>query len=70
MIATEKNKERAMEMLTVLTVEDLARRSGEDLQETYRKFRRSKTFGILFDEETGLWENGPAYIADEYLLTH
>lgn len=32
----------------------------------FDKFIKSETARMLFDEQTGMWLNGPDYLADEY----
>lgn len=66
MIANEDSKELAMELLCAMTIEEIAEETNDDIEDVYREFRRSKTFEMLFDEETGLWLNGPDYVAYEY----
>lgn len=66
MIVNEDSKELAMEILCAMTIEDIAEETEGDIEEVYRTFRRSRTFEMLFDEETGLWLNGPDYVAYEY----
>ena len=66
MTVTPERIESAMVMLCAMTVEDIADARGMDIQTVYNEFRRSLTFKMLFDKETGLWENGPTYIAEEY----
>ena len=31
-----------------------------------REFRKSHTYQNLYDSRTGLWENGPDYLSEEY----
>ncbi len=66
MILNEQNREFAMELLCAMTIEDLAAEFLTDQNAIYREFRRSNTFSVLFDPETGLWLNGPEYVAGEY----
>ena len=66
MILTENGKELAMELLCAMTVEDIAVETGRDVEDVYKEFRSSNTFEMIFNEETGLWMNGPTYIMEEY----
>ena len=59
--------ERAMEMQAAMTILQLAKESGDTVDNVYRRFRRSNTFKMLFDAQTGLWETGPIYIEDEFI---
>ena len=70
MKVTEENREAAMQMLGAMVVEELALESGMSTEEAFKEFRKSKTFAVLFDPETGLWLNGPDYIVDEYKRWH
>ena len=38
----------------------------EDRRVTNEILHMKIPFKMLFDKETGLWENGPTYIAEEY----
>lgn len=70
MKADEKKIERAMQMLAAMTVKYIAEEENDSTEHVFKAFRRSNTFEALFDAETGLWHNGPGYIADEYRLYH
>lgn len=61
-------REFAMQTLTAMVVEDRAKKSKQSTEEVLRAFRRSRTYAMLFDKDTGLWMNGPDYISDEYDL--
>ena len=60
--------EHAMELLAAMVVEERALKENRTREEVFKEFRRSRTYEELFDPETGLWENGPDYISDEYDL--
>ena len=60
--------EHAMELLAAMVVEGRALKENRTQEEVFKEFRRSRTYEELFDPETGLWENGPDYISDEYDL--
>ena len=49
-----------------LSLCNMDKRSGADPLEVIADFMESDTAKILYDKETGLWENGPDYIANEY----
>ena len=68
MDVTPELKELSMELLLGMMLEDRAAREGRSWLEVFREFRRSNTMRMLFDEGTGLWENGPAYLSDEWDL--
>ncbi len=45
---------------------DESKETGKSFEECFKRFRRSKTFQMLYDEQTGLWTNGPVYVRDLY----
>ncbi len=49
-----------------MVIEDRAKKTGRKQMEILKEFRRSQTFGMLFDPDFELWMNGPDYISDEY----
>ena len=59
-------KEFIMESLVTMMVFDRARREVRDPVEILREFRKSRTYQNLYDSRTGLWENGPDYLSEEY----
>lgn len=56
----------AMNLLAQMTINTIAKRTGADPLDVIADFMESDTAKILYDKETGLWENGPDYIANEY----
>lgn len=56
----------AMNLLAQMTISTIAKRTGTDPLDVIANFMESDTAKILYDKETGLWENGPDYIANEY----
>lgn len=63
---SDESREYAMNLLATMVVQQRAERSGQSFEEEFSEFRRSKTFEMLYDPDTGLWMNGPDYISDEY----
>ena len=61
-------REQAMQALVAMVVEDRAKKEKRPAVEVLRQFRRSRTYAMLFDKDTGLWMNGPDYISEEYDL--
>ena len=41
---------------------------GVSATDLFREFRRSNTMEMPFDAETGVWENGPAHLSEEWDL--
>ena len=68
MSISKEKKEFAMEMLTAMVIEDRAEKDQRSYKELIKEFRKSNTMKMLFNEETGLWMNGPAYIDDEWTI--
>ncbi len=62
----EESREYIMNTIATLAVEDLAREAGISFEDFFRIFRRSRTCGVLYVEETGVWMNGPEYVKDLY----
>ncbi len=62
----EKKINFAMNLLAQMTINTIAKRTGADPLDVIADFMESDTAKILYDKETGLWENGPDYIANEY----
>lgn len=58
--------EFTMELLSAMAAETIARNQKIAKIKAFDRFMRSETAVLLFDEESGLWQNGPDYIADEY----
>ncbi len=58
--------EFGMELLAAMTASVIAKRQGISRIRAFDKFIKSETAQMLFDESTGLWLNGPDYLADEY----
>ena len=68
MNVTPELKELAMGFIAAQMIEIQAEKSGRSPKDIFRDFRRSNTMEMLFDPETGVWESGPAYLADEWAL--
>ena len=59
--------EAAMELTAVMAVSQIAQQEKKPETEVLKSFMNSNTAKMLFDDETKLWHNGPAYVAYEYL---
>ena len=55
----KKEKKLCADRLVSMISEDLRDAGYEDL---IGMFKRSKTYALLYDFRTGLWEKGPDYI--------
>ena len=59
--------EAAMELTAVMAVSQIAQQEKKPETEVLKSFMNSNTAKMLFDDETKLLHNGPAYVAYEYL---
>ena len=62
----ESQIEFSMCLLAQMSIRELIDKKGLDLTTAIADFMESTTAVCLFDKETGLWENGPDYIVNEY----
>ena len=60
--------EYCMMILAMMSAENIAKEQKISKTKAYSKFMTSKTGEMLFDESTGLWMNGPDYLANEYKI--
>ena len=56
-----------VDLLITMVTEEIAEETGKDRKEVLTDFLCSKTGNALYDENTTLWCNGPAYIAELYM---
>ncbi len=63
---SQSKYEFGMELLTAMTASVIAKRQKISKIRAFDKFIKSETARMLFDEKTGMWLNGPDYLADEY----
>ena len=61
-------REHAMQALMTMVVREKAKKEKRPVEDVLSAFRRSRTYAMLFDKNTGLWMNGPDYISEEYDL--
>ena len=64
-MATSKY-EFGMELLAAMSASVIAKRQKISRIRAFDKFIKSETARMLFDQDSGMWLNGPDYIADEY----
>ena len=55
-----------IDLLITMTVEEIAEETGKARKDVLTDFLSSKTGKALYNEETGLWRNGPSYLAELY----
>ena len=65
-LSTEQ-KNFAVDSIVTLTVEEIAKATGDDPTSVLYDFVASRTGMLLYDESSKLWWNGPSYVADMYL---
>lgn len=56
-----------IDLLITMTVEDICEETGKDPKDVLKEFLLSKTGKALYDKDTRIWCNGPAYIAEMYM---
>ncbi len=66
MLSKEK-LDYTIDLLITMTVEEIASNTGCALNDVLYSFLSSKTGRTLYDESTGLWQNGPSYLAELYM---
>lgn len=63
---TVSKYEFAMELLAAMSASVIAKKQKISRIRAFDKFMKSETALMLFDQDTGMWLNGPDYIAAEY----
>ena len=63
---TTSKYEFGMELLAAMTASVIARKQKISKVRAFDRFIKSETARMLFDQDSGMWLNGPDYIADEY----
>lgn len=62
-----KNKNAiAMDLITKMTVEQIAKEQHKNTEEVLISFMKSNTGRMVYDDSTKLWWDGPAAVAQEY----
>ena len=56
----------AIDLLTVMVVESIAKEDGRDASDVLPSFLRSHTGQMLYNESSKLWWDGPAFIEEQY----
>lgn len=56
-----------IDLLITMTIEEISDINGKDYTDILLDFLHSKTGRALYDQKTGLWHNGPTYIANLYM---
>lgn len=57
----------AMDLATLLTVQELASQTKKSEEEILISFMKSKTAKMLYDNSTKLWWDSPASAVEEYI---
>ena len=63
---TKEKKNYAIDAIISMVVDDLAAEFDENPNNVLKNFINSNTGKLLYDDESGCWKNGPAYIEDLY----
>lgn len=56
----------AIDLLTTMVVESIAKKDGRDASDILPRFLRSRTGQMLYNESSKLWWDGPAFIEEQY----
>ena len=64
-VLTEQKELCAVTVMKTM-LEDMASDSGENFENLMLEFADSNTYDMLFDYDTGLWREGPDYLAGWY----
>lgn len=63
---TDDLKNITIELILTAAINDYAKRTGKTVAEIRNDFIESGAYDALYDEETGLWIQGPDYFIDYY----
>ena len=63
---SKEKMDYTIDLLITLTVSEIVKETGHDRKSVLLDFMRSKTGRFLYDVNSRLWWNGPAYLADMY----
>jgi len=58
--------EIAMDLVTKMAVEQIAKEQHKDVEEVLISFMESNTGRMVYDDSTKLWWDGPLAVAQEY----
>lgn len=58
--------EIAMDLITKMAVELIAKEQHKDIEEVLISFMESNTGRMVYDDSTKLWWDGPAAVVQEY----
>ena len=56
----------AMDLITKMAVEQLAKEQNKNTEEVLISFMESNTCRMVYDDSTKLWWDGPATVVQEY----
>ncbi len=56
----------AMDLVTKMAVEQLAKEQNKNVEEVLISFMESNTGKMVYDDSTKLWWDGPAAVVQEY----
>lgn len=55
-----------IELILTAAIDDYAKKTGKTVSEVRNEFIESGAYDALYDEETGLWTQGPDYFIDYF----
>ena len=56
-----------IELILTAAIDDYAKKTGKSVSEIRNEIIESGAYDDLYDEETGLWAQGPDYFIDYFL---
>ena len=64
MTVNEQSTYFIIDLIVTNVVDELARKNGKGVTETFRELMRSKTYALLINPESYLFLESPAYVFD------
>ena len=55
-----------IELILTAAIDDYTKKTGKAVSEVRNEFIESGAYDALYDEETGLWTQGPDYFIDYF----
>ena len=63
---SEDLKINTIELILTAAIDDYSKRTGKSVAEVRDEFIASGAYDAIYDEETGLWTQGPDYLIDYF----
>ena len=62
----DESRINAIELILTSAIDDYSKRTGKTISEIRNELIQSGTYDAIYDEETGLWTQGPDYFIDYF----